>query len=375
MKIIHVVPHINDEASGPSYSVPRLCTSLAALGNDVEISCLAANSVIPNVRLDVHPQWPVMRRFAVSPRHAVSLWKKSRLVDVVHNHSLWSMVNVASGLVVPGRGAKQVTSPRGTLSNWALSRQVLLKKLLWPLQLRALVHADLLHATSEQEYMDIRRHKFTAPVAVIPNGIDLHPLAPKAERSGPKSLLFLGRLHPTKCVDRLLYAWQATQARHPDWQLRIVGVGDTTYEQALRQLAVTLDLQRVFFPGPLYGEEKFAAYRQAHLYILPSYSENFGMTVAEALAHECPAVVSQGAPWSGLETEGCGWWTNHDVDTLASTLDSAMSLPTERLAEMGRRGRKWMARDYGWDSIAVRMEASYRWILDGGERPEWIRVD
>ncbi len=375
MKIVHVIPHIAHEASGGSYAVPMLCQFLAESGHNVELSCLAARSDIPGVLLDVHPEWPILRRFAVSHRHAMALWRKAGQVDIVHNNSLWSMVNVASGWVVPGQRSKLVTSPHGTLSDWALSRQAQLKKFLWPLQRRALKRADLLHATSVQEYRDIRRRGFSTPVAIIPLGIELPPLSPKRTNNELKNLLFLARLHPIKCVDRLLLAWQAVQAKHTDWQLSIVGVGDLTYEQSLQQMAASLGLQRVRFTGPLYGEDKSVAYRQADLYILPSHSENFGMTVAEALAHECPAVVSQGAPWAGLETEGCGWWIKHDVDTLTSTLDSAMSLPTEQLAEMGRHGRQWMARDYGWDSIAKRMEASYRWLLDGGERPEWIRID
>ncbi len=138
MRLVHVVPHISNEASGPSYSVPRLCASLAVLGHEVELSCLAAQGPIPGVRLDVHRQWSVLSRFAVSPSHTLALRRKAEQADIVHNHSLWSMVNVAAGCVVPGRQAKLVTSPRGTLSAWALGRSRIAKKLLWPLQRRVL---------------------------------------------------------------------------------------------------------------------------------------------------------------------------------------------------------------------------------------------
>ena len=99
------------------------------------------------------------------------------------------------------------------------------------------------------------------------------------------------------------------------------------------------------------------------------------MIVAEALAHGCPAVVSRGAPWSGLESEGCGWWVGHDVPELTAALDVAMSSPEGRLVDMGRKGRAWMERDFGWNSVAQRMEAAYRWVLDGGEAPSWVRQD
>lgn len=204
MKLVHVVPRIDQEAAGPSYSVPRLCQALAARGHEVELSCIAAREVIPGVRLDLHPEWPILKRFEVSTSLACAQRRKAKLVDIVHNHSLWSMVNVASGLVIPGRHAKLVTSPRGTLSPWALSRTHHLKRLLKPLQWRALERADLLHATSEMELADIRAQGLRSPVAVIPNGIDVPMDLPDRNQSERRRLLFLGRIHPTKCIDRLL---------------------------------------------------------------------------------------------------------------------------------------------------------------------------
>jgi glycosyltransferase involved in cell wall biosynthesis len=217
MRLVHVVPHISEEASGPSYFVRRLCASLAVLGHDVELSCLAAQGPIPGVRLDVHRQWSVLGRFAVSPSHTLALRRKAERVDIVHNHSLWSMVNVAAGCVVPGRQAKLVTSPRGTLSAWALGRSRMAEKLL---QRPALEQADLLHATSEVEYQEIREHGFKAPVAIIPNGIDLPDLMIERPTAQQRTLLFLSRIHPIKGVDRLLNAWRELQ------HLRVVGRGE-----------------------------------------------------------------------------------------------------------------------------------------------------
>ena len=377
MKIIQLVPHVDQEAAGPSYSVPRLCQGLAALGNEVELACLAAKGAIEGVGLDLHPQWPILKKFAVSPGLARSLYGQAGRVDVVHNHSLWSMVNVAAGWVVPGRGAKLVTSPRGTLSTWALSRNRYVKQLLWPLQRRVLSRADLIHVTSEVEHQEVRALGFNQATMLVPNGIDL-PEPGLTRRIAPgqtRTLLFLSRIHPKKGIDRLLHAWATLQSRHLDWQLVLVGRGEATHVEEVTALASSLNLERVPFPGPLYGAEKTRAYLDAELFVLPTHSENFGMVVAEALAHGAPAVVSQGAPWAGLETEGCGWWVQHDVPTLTAALDAAMSLPAEQLAEMGAKGRAWMTRDFGWESIARRMEAGYRWLIEGGAPPAWVRID
>lgn len=375
LKIIHIVPHIDQEAAGPSYSVPRLCQSLAACGNQVELTCIAARGDIAGVTLDLHPQWPILGRFAISTSLATALSRKARKVDIVHNHSLWSMVNVAAGWVVPGRRAKLVTSPRGTLSAWALGRSRSVKRVLWPLQRRALSRADLLHATSEVEVQEIRALGFNAPVALVPNGIDLPDLPLSRPDKNVRTLLFLSRIHPTKGLDRLLHAWMDVQVRFPDWQLVIAGRGEAVHVQEVQQLAQSLGVQRVEFPGPLYGEAKAQAYFDADLFVLPTHSENFGMVVAEALAHGCPAVVSTGAPWQGLQTEVCGWWVANDIETLAATLSTAMQLPADELITMGLRGREWMARDYGWDAIGQKMDAAYRWLLSGGECPAWVKVD
>jgi len=285
-------------------------------------------------------------------------------IDLIHNHSLWMMPNVYPGRVACRRRVPYVVSPRGTLSAAAFRSGSVVKRLMWPVVQRpSLRCATCFHATSSAEADDVLAAGLHAPVAVIPNGID----APPAGRvlGLRRTLLYLGRIHPIKQVDVLITAWARLERSAMDWDLRIVGPDNDGFLGEMRRLASSLGVQRVRFEGELRGDAKLDAYQSSDLYVLPTLSENFGMTVAEALAAGTPAVVTNGAPWSGLRSEGAGWWIDQGVDALESALREAMSAPRDELESMGTRGRNWMIRDFGWKQIADRMESLYRWILAG----------
>ena len=305
---------------------------------------------------------------------------RSNAVDVVHNHSVWMMPNVYPGWVTRNSNVPLVVSPRGTFSRWALNRSRAVKFLFWNgLQKRAIAHAAMFHATAESEYEDIRRLGFRQPVAVIPNGIDLPSRARKekmpARPEARRHLLFLSRIHPKKGIDNLLRAWAHIEARFADWDLRIVGLSEAGHLDELRHLSQSLKLKRVRFDGPLYGADKLRAYRSADLFVLPTHSENFGMTIAEALAAGCPVITTKGAPWAGLTEHRAGWWIDIGVEPLRQALEEAMAKEPEALAHMGASGRAWMAREFSWERIAEQMLGSYRWIINGGAVPPWIRND
>jgi glycosyltransferase involved in cell wall biosynthesis len=217
---------------------------------------------------------------------------------------------------------------------------------------------------------------FRQPVAIIPNGIDVPALVQGT--GGPlRTLLFLGRIHPIKGIDMLLHAWARIMRRFPDWQLLVAGT-DVGYDEKggylpeMKALAARLHLERLEFIGPRYGEAKLAAYRAAELYVLPTHSENFGITVAEAQAAGTPVIVTKGAPWGGLETHGSGWWIEIRMDALIVCLETALALPRNELAQRGMRGREWMLLEYSWQTVAHKMQKTYHWLTQGGTPPNWV---
>jgi len=317
------------------------------------------------------------RRLGRSP--AMKKWLKERVIcdsiDLLHNHSIWMMPNVYPGQIAGRFGVPLIISPRGTLSEWAMANGSSFKGWFWRLfQRSALEAASCFHATARSEYEDIRRHGFRQPVAIIPNGVDIPTLKVK-HQTERRSLLFLSRIHEKKGLDMLLPAWKRVQDLFPDWELVIAGPDNGGYLPKMKKLAGDLRLQRVRFIGPVYGEEKTAAYQQADLFVLPTYSENFGMSVAEALAAGTPAIVTRGAPWEGLESNNAGWWIDIGIDPLVDALKASMSQPPEVLYGMGEQGKKWMDREYSWPSIGERMTKTYDWLLNGGDRPDWVVED
>lgn len=154
--------------------------------------------------------------------------------------------------------------------------------------------------------------------------------------------------------------------------MRIVGPDNGGYLAEIQRLANKLQLERIEFSGALRGGQKWQAYQEADLFVLPTYSENFGMAVAEALAARTPAIVTRGAPWAGLEQQGAGWWIDIGVDPLVACLEDALGRSTENLNDMGQRGRSWMENEFSWLHAGYKMAETYRWILNGGNKPEWV---
>ena len=281
--------------------------------------------------------------------------------------------------VYPGRVARRhdlpfVVSPRGTLSNWAMNSGSRIKVVFWPLVQRPSLKAvSCWHATSVEEYKDIRRLGFHEPVAIVPNGVDV-PNFPSTRNSEYRTLLFVSRIHPKKGLDLLLPAWRVVQDHFRDWKLVIVGPDDGGYLQTVKQLAGDLGVQRVEFPGPLYGLEKWTAYHDADVFVLPTYSENFGMAVAEALAAGTPAIVSKGAPWEELASRGAGWWIDIGLDPLIECLRDVLARPRDRLEAMGRRGQDWMKSEFAWTHIATQMRSVYLWLVGSAPRTSIVRT-
>jgi glycosyltransferase involved in cell wall biosynthesis len=284
--------------------------------------------------------------------------------DVVHLHGLWMHASIVAAGWAARPGRRLVVSPHGMLAPVALAQSARRKRLAGPLfQNRCFRRAAGFHATAGTEAADIRAAlgprlgplAGTRPVAVIPNGIaDTGGAAgPWADRA--RRVLALGRLHPIKGYDRLLAAWAQVEPAAPGWTLEIAGPDPDGYGTELRRLAERLGLARAVIGPPRYGAARDALLAGSRLFALPSLSENFAMTVPEALVCGTPVLASTGAPWAELGPRGCGWWTAPEPDALAAVLLQAVRLPDATLSGMGAAGRAWVLEAFAWPGIARRM--------------------
>lgn len=376
MRAIHVISSIHDTAAGTTYAVEHLCETLGQRGIDVALHTLEPlphrSSV--NYQRVGYPQG-VPARLGVSNTMRIGLFAAASGADIIHNHGLWLMPNIYAGVAARRARCKFVVSVHGMLARAALKRSRWKKTIFSRMgQQASLESAACFHATSKDEYHDIRRLGFRQPVSIVPLGVEVPQAVPKINRDR-KTLLFLGRIHPIKRIDLLLEAWCNVQKMFPSWELVICGPDNDGYLQELRRKATQLKAKSVDFVGAKYGDEKEGLLAQSDLLVLPSFSENFGVVVAEALAYGVPAIVTNTAPWAALEAHRCGWWIEIGHQTLEACLREALAMDASALQGMGARGREWMIQDFSWEKVAEMMDLTYQWLLGRIARPEWVLLD
>lgn len=358
MKIFLAGTSLRPSYGGPAYSVARLAVALADVGArvglwtaDQSVSSTPLISAREEVRLMIGKATEALAEFGA--------------VDVLHDNGIWLPHNHQLAVLAAQRHVPRVVSTRGMLEPWAFRHKRLKKWLAWQLyQWRDLQRAQLLHATAAQEARNLEGFGLGVPVLMIPNGVDLPDIEPgkaaarKARKARQQTALFLGRIYPVKGLPMLVEAW--ARVRPEGWRLQIAGPDEAGHRAEIERVVSAAGLNGVVsFLGPIEGEAKSGAYSNADLFILPSYSESFGMAVAEALAHGLPVLTTKGAPWPELAARGCGWSVAPTVEGIARGLCQSTSQDPAALRAMGARGRAWVAADFGWDAVANRFLDAY----------------
>jgi glycosyltransferase involved in cell wall biosynthesis len=379
LKVLHVSPYFPPARpyGGPPASVLGLCHGLQRAGVEVEVVTTTANG-----RDRLRPSPPGGERYeGVAVHYAARAFPErffgARVrgplsdaltrVDLCHIHGVWNVPEWWASHLARGARVPYVISPRGMLQPQAMARGRWRKAAaLALLDRRNLAGAALLHATSDQEADAIRALDFGVPIAVVPNGVDLH--GPAAASGGYRArlgipadgfvVLFLGRMHRIKRLDLLADAFAAARATHPSLHLVLAGPDEHGLIPDLRRRLAADGAASVHAIGDVHGADKWALLKDADVMVQCSDSESFGLAVIESLASGVPVIATRTCPWSEIETHECGLWVEQSAPAIAAAIRALADDPPRR-ARMGERAAAFARNHYSWDAIAPRMARLY----------------
>lgn len=287
--------------------------------------------------------------------------------DVVHIHGLWNAYLVAYAKAALNFGIPYIVAPHGMLERWSLNEHAWRKKLaLRSYQGYVLAHATAIHATSEMEAENLRMLPWIrSPIFVVPNPVDEPPPTTlPAAASDRRTLLFLSRIHPKKGLEILFQAW--ARIRPVNWDLLVVGQGDPAYLQHLQR--ISQGIPEIKFQAHVDGLAREHTFARAGAVVLPTYSENFGNVVAEALMRGKPVLTTTGTPWRILTELRAGWWVQPSPDALGTALQELISLNPEQLQNMGARGRAYAYQHLSIAAVRAALLNMYRSAI-GARKP------
>lgn len=350
MKILNVITELWSPA-GTTQFVVGAANALSDLGEDVYIAIRDLD--FPNQTMP-RPSVKVLTIKELLSTRQSEKW------DIVHIHGIWNYPLHRVVAWAKKRCIPIVFSPHGMMTKEAFRFKRWKKIVPWYVYQRSdCASARLWHVTTVQEENDVRRCGFSQPCIVCPLGVDASSIAER-HCTVERNVLFLSRVHKTKGIEDLLRAW--CQINHLGWRLIVAGPCDESYKRRLTSIVGNDGSVR--FSGAVYGEEKIATYRKSDIFVLPTYTENFGVVIAEALANGIPVITTHGAPWRVLEDINAGYWIPVGCEPLKAALAKMMSLSDQDRFKMGFNGRSYVKEKYSWGSIVLKLRDGYRSIVE-----------
>lgn len=286
--------------------------------------------------------------------------------DVLHGHGLYVGTNYVFGREARRQAKPLVYHVHGMFEPYILGRSRWKKQLVhWLFENDNFRCVRLWRALTAKEAGQIRARGITAPIVIAPNGLDLEDYAAQGDAGQPietplvprlaktrNRLLFLGRIHPKKGLDLLTTAWAALGPGRNEWELVVAGPDENGHLGQVRKLAATLGgANEISFTGPVTGRAKIALLHSADVFVLPSYSEGFPMSLLEALACGVPVVASTACNFPEAAAAGAGWECETTAESVAGALRKAMREDSAGRAQRGRTGRSLVAERYAWPAI------------------------
>lgn len=381
MKVCVFRPSLDKNDGGPARSIPTLAKGLQCAGIETTVMTFESDN------LNLHVLDGTGVSIIILPKTSSYKYVEDVVVrekfDIIHIQSIWSLWIHRLAKIARDHNIKYMMTPRGTLESWGIYHQGFIKKIKKLAVLKLFLHNDIqkaacILATADEEKNSVRNLGFTNPIAVIPNGIEFSDYPCRTSdylTKVQKQVLFLSRINPKKGIDILIDAWQEITKTNPDWNLLIVGNGEEAYINKLNDKISNLGLDGVVRIGkPAFGKEKYELYANSSLFVLPTYSENFGMVIAEALACGVPVITTTNTPWKILEDTKSGWWIDLTKENVENTIKVAVNKPMEDLFAMGQQGATMVRDNFNYIEVAKRLVKVYEWVLTSKDKdmPETV---
>ena len=381
MRVLHVIPSVDERSGGPATAILPMCRALQQQGIQVTLISTDAGIRVPDFKGVPGMLFPSQLGESFKYSRPLSSWLRTNIreFDLAHIHAVFNHSSVTAAHTCRKAGVPYVIRPLGTLEPWSMGQKSVRKRLFWQVAGKAMLRrAAAVHYTTEAEKLSTQRllglnHGKVIGLGVA-NGSSTACAKEKLAGHFPELVqrpyvLVLSRLHPKKGLDVLLDAFAALvqQQKFEDWRLVIAGDGPPDYVATLKQKSG----KGVLFTGWLDGEAKDAVLSNATLLVLPSHQENFGLCVMEALSHSVPVLVS---PHVNLAEEivlaNAGWIATVDTEALSTRLAEALA-DRDELTRRGGAGKE-LSQKYSWDNAAKSLAELYREI---GHRFTRINTD
>lgn len=386
MRILVVIQAVGVVYGGPSKSVIELAQALGCAGAKVDVVTTNANG---EQRLSVPiNQWIQKENYQIQyfPYYAIGDYKFSYKLtqwfftqvhnyDLVQTNGIFAIPNLPAYFACKYHNIPYTVIPRGMLEPWALRYKAWKKRLYYALfEQPALQHASAIHMLSSAEAQRIQPLTLMPYQFVSPNGIhreDFEKLPDSEifyevfpETRGKKLLLFLSRVDPKKGLDILAEAFGRLNSRFIDMHLVVAGPDNIGFLSRAREYFENQRcLDKVTFTGMISGEMKYAALSAADVYVLPSYSEGFSMSVLEGMAAGLPCVITTDCNFPEAADSQVAHVVSATVDDIAFALEKCF-LDLEASSLMGERARRFIFESYTWDKIASRLLETYKTVLE-----------
>lgn len=362
MRILHVIENTNPASGGPSHSVTNLVDNL--IENDVDAFLLSQNFGNSNfITLKRNPK----NHFLLNVKSKIVMWSgysaylfiRRNSFDIIHIHGLWSPFCFWIAYYSIRNKTPFVISPRGMLLKNALRLKYLKKKIAMVLYQKHIInHSKAVIVTSKEEALSVINCGFQdKDIFIVPNGVDL-PKTVKEWNCKNNEILFLSRLHKIKGLDNLLFAWSKLKFKN-GWKLMIAGSGSSDYEKGIVKKINDYKINdSVELLGHLDGFSKENAFERAKFFILPSYSENFGNAILEALSFGLPVITTKNTPWKIIQDFSCGWYIDNDPDAIIKALNQAIKIKKEEWIYMSNASKE-IVDPFDWSVISTEVKNIY----------------